>query len=140
MDTYDPQKISLIIAGNIISGFGEGSFITVARDEDTWLSVVGTDGRVARARNANKKGIVRFTLLQTSPSNDVCSSLHNADELTGVPPGAFQIVDQLGRTVQAGDETFFLKPADIEFDKQVVGREWTLVVPKLEGVVGGNGL
>lgn len=138
MDTFDPQKVTLVIAGNIISGWGEGSFITASRDEDTWLSVVGSDGRVARARNANKKGIVQFTLLATAPSNAVCSALHNADELTGVPPGAFQLIDQLGTTVLSGDETFFLKPADVEFDKQVTGRQWTLVVPKLEVFVGAS--
>lgn len=138
MDTFDPQKVTLVIAGNIISGFGEGSFITASREEDTWLSVVGSDGRVARARNANKKGIVQFTLLATAPSNDVCSALHNADELTGIPPGAFQLIDQLGRTVLSGDETFFMKPADVEYDKQVTGRQWSLVVPKLDMVVGGS--
>jgi len=138
MDTFDPQKVTLVIAGNIISGFGEGSFITASREEDTWLSVVGSDGRVARARNANKKGIVQFTLLQTSPSNDVCSALHNIDELTGIPPGAFQLIDQLGRTVLSGDETFFMKPADVEYDKQVTNRQWSLVVPKLDMVVGGS--
>lgn len=138
MDTYDPQRVTLVVAGNIISGFGEGSFITVSREEDTWLTVVGSDGRVARARNANKKGIVQFTLLATSPSNDVCSALHNADELTGIPPGAFQLIDQLGRTVLSGDESFFMKPADVEYDKQVTGRQWSLVVPKLDMVIGGT--
>jgi hypothetical protein len=138
MDTFDPQKVTLVIAGNIISGFGEGSFITASREEDTWLSVVGSDGRVARARNANKKGIVQFTLLATAPSNDVCSALHNLDELTGIPPGAFQLVDQLGRTVLSGDESFFMKPADVEYDKTVTNRQWSLVVPKLDMVVGGS--
>lgn len=137
MDTYDPMKVTLVIGGNIISGFHDGSFIQVSRDEDTWLRTVGADGRVARARNANKMGMVTFTLQQGSPSNSVCSSLHNADELTGVPPGAFQLIDQNGTTVLAGDETFFLKPADVEFAKEVSGRQWSLAVPKLEGVVGG---
>lgn len=137
MDTYDPSKVSLIIGGNIISGWGEGSFITASRDEDTWLAVVGSDGRVARARNANKKGIIQFTLLQTAPSNDVCSAMHNLDELTGTPPGASQIVDQLGNTLVSGDECFLLKPAEIEFDKGVIGRQWTLVVPNMNVFVGG---
>ncbi len=138
MDTYDPQKLTLVIAGNIISGWGEGSFVTVSRDEDTWLAVVGSDGRVARARNANKKGIITFTLLQTAPSNNVCSSLHNLDELTGVPAGAAQLIDQLGGTVISGDECFFLKPAEVEYDKEITGREWTLVVPNMVVSVGGS--
>ena len=138
MDTFDPQKVTLVIAGNIISGFGEGSMLTLARDEETWITVVGTDGRVARSRNANKKGVLNFNLLATAPSNDVCSALHNADEATGIPPGAFQLIDQLGRTVCSGDETFFAKPADVEFDKQVTNRQWSLVIPKLEMVVGGS--
>lgn len=137
MDTYDPSKVTLVIAGNIISGFHDGSFIQVSRDEDTWLRTVGADGRVARARNLNKMGIVTFTLQQGSPSNSICSALANTDDLTGVPPGAFQIIDQNGTTNLSGDETFFLKPADVEFAKEVSGRQWSLCVPKLEGIVGG---
>jgi len=138
MDTFDPSQVNLVIGGQLITGYMDGSFIEVTREEDTWLPITGADGRVARARNANRMGRVVVTLLATSPSNDVLSALHNVDFLTGVPPGALSITDNLGRTVLGGDEAFILKPADVEFAKEVTGRQWTIMVPKLDGVIGGS--
>lgn len=137
METYDPAQVNLVIGGQLITGFMDGTFIQVSREEDSWLPQVGADGEVARARNANKMGRIVVTLMQTSPSNDVLSAMHNTDVLTGVPPGAALITDNLGATVLGGDNAFLLKPADVEFDKTISGRQWTIMVPKLEGVVGG---
>lgn len=138
MDTFDPTQVNLVIAGQLITGYMDGTFIQVSRDEDTWLPITGADGRVARARNANRMGRITVTLMHTSPSNDVLSALHNQDYLTGVPPGAVLLSDGLGRTVLGGDDAFILKPADVEFDKQVTGRQWTLMVPRLDGTIGGS--
>jgi hypothetical protein len=137
MDTYDPSQVNLVLGGQLITGYMDGTFIQVSREEDTWLPITGADGWVARARNANRMGRITVTLLATSPSNDVLSAQHNLDYLTGVPPGAVSLSDNLGRTVLGGDDAFILKPADVEFDKQVSGRQWTIMVPRLDGVIGG---
>lgn len=137
MDTYDPGQVTLVVGGQLITGYMDGTFITVERDEDTWTLHTGADGEVARARNRNKAGKIVVRVQQTSPANDLLSAMHNTDEATGVPPGPAYLRDLLGNTIVGGDDAFLLKPAPIEFGKEIAGREWTIVVPKLEGVVGG---
>lgn len=137
METYDPAQVSLVVGGNIISGFMDGTFIQVTRDEDTWTLLTGSDGEVARARNHNRAGKIVVTLMQTSPANDILSALHQRDYLTGIPAGATRIADGLGNTVLGGDEAYVLKPADVGFGKELEAREWTIVVPKLDGLIGG---
>lgn len=137
MDTFDPTQTTLIIGGNIITGFMDSTYVKVTRVEDSYMTMVGADGRVARARNANRMAEVEVTLMHTSPSNDVLSALHNRDALTGVPAGPFSLSDRLSRTNLNGADCFVKKPADVEYAKEVVARVWTIVVPVLDGVVGG---
>lgn len=138
MDTFDPARVNLVFAGNLLTGFMPGTFIQVAREEDTWTPMVGADGRVARARNRNQMARITVTLMMTSPSNDVLSALHNLDQATGSATGACSLTDSLGRTSLSGDEAFLLRPADVEYSNEIVARTWTIMVPKLEGVVGGS--
>ena len=137
MDTYDPGLVILTVGGNVITGFMDGTFITAERDEDTWKLHVGADGEAARARNRNKAGKIVVTVQQTSPANDLLSAMHNTDEASGAGTGPAYLRDLLGNTLVGGDEAFVLKPAPIEFGGEIAGRQWTIVVPKLEGTVGG---
>lgn len=136
METYDPAAITIIIAGQIIEGYMDGTFVEVTRDEDTFTPVTGSGGESARTRNRNKTGKIVITLMQGSPSNAVLSAMHNTDEVLGVPPGPAMVKDNLGTTVLGGDACYLLKPADVQFGKDYSGRQWTIVVPKLEGTVG----
>lgn len=138
MDTHDPASMVFTVGGNVITGFMDGTYLTVERDEDTYTLHVGSDGEVARVRNRNKSGRFTFILQQTSPSNAILSALATLDEQTGVPAGASYLRDLLGTTVLGGDESYVLKPASSPFAKEMQGREWTVIVPRLDGVVGGS--
>ncbi len=81
---YDPFQLIVTWGPNLISGFAEGTFLEVTRDEQAFLKKVGADGEVARARNKNRSGQIKITLLQTSQSNDVFAAAQNADEQTGL--------------------------------------------------------
>jgi hypothetical protein len=138
MDSYDPAAIVFSIGGKLITGFMDGTPITVEWDEDTWTEKVGIDGEFARARNRTQKGRITFSLLQTSASNDVLSAMVDADEAAGVPAGMAQLQDLLGTTLVGGDESYLLKRANVQLGKEIQGREWVLVVPRLIGNVGGT--
>lgn len=137
METHDPAQVVFTLGGQPITGFMPGTYLTVEREEDTFTLTVGADGEVARVRNRNKSGTITFTLMQTSPSNQILSALASQDESAGVPAGAALVKDLLGTTVLGGDQAFIRKPAASSFGKELEGREWVVVVPKLEGVVGG---
>jgi hypothetical protein len=83
---------------------------------------------------------VKFTLMQTSTGNDFLSQQYILDETAGLGTGALLIKDVLGRTIVGGDDVYVLKPAAVEYGKEIAGREWTLEVPRLDMFIGGNGL
>lgn len=138
METYDPAAITIIVANQIIEGFMDGTFANVTWDEDSFTPFTGAGGETARVRNRNRSGKIVITLMQGSPGNAILSALHNQDLLLGVPPGAAMIKDNLGTTLLGGPNCYVQKLPDTAYAKDYQGREWTIVVPKLEGVVGGN--
>lgn len=140
MDNHDPAAIVLTIGGNLISGFMPGTFLEVERDEDTWTPYTGADGEVARVRNNNRTGRFTFRLMPGSASNQILSAMATLDEQTrgGAPAGASYVRDLLGTTILGGDESYILKPAAAPFGTDLQGREWVVIVPRLDGVVGAS--
>jgi hypothetical protein len=130
--------VRVIFAGIPITGFGDGTYITAARRNPTWTMVSGADGETARSKSNDKSGSVVFTLLQTSASNDLLSAKALLDELSGNGVGAILIQDLFGTTLLQGETAFIEKPADVTLSKEVEGREWTLLVDRLNMTVGGS--
>jgi len=137
MKQYDPKQLIITFANVPISGFDAGSFVKVARNEDTWTLSVGADGQSARTRNQNRSGIVVFTLQQSSPSNDVLSAFAVQDELLGVGVAPMLVKDLVGTSLYAAQNAWVKKPADTEFAKEFQSREWTIECSDLNVFVGG---
>lgn len=135
--TYDPALVFVTFRGRTLSGFMDGTVITVGRKEDTWLPTVGVQGETARARNRNKSGTVKLVLMQTSSTNDFLSGVAVNDEATGLGQGPLSIKDSLGTTVALCNDAYVLKPAEINFGKEIEAREWTFECPSLDMWVGG---
>lgn len=135
--TYDPAQVFITFKGMTLTGFMDGTFVTVERKEETWMPFVGVNGETARARNRNKSGTVKVMLMQTSSSNDFLSRQMIDDEATGLGTGPLQVKDGLGTTLAACTDAYLLKPANIEYGKEIVGREWTFECPSLDMLVGG---
>jgi hypothetical protein len=138
LGTVDPQQVNVSIGGNIITGFADGTFLNVERDEDTWNKVVGADGSVARSKSANKAATLTLTLLQTSPSNDILSALAALDEETGDAEIPIIIKDNSGTTLVSAPESWIQKPPAIVYGKEVQNREWVFALSKTTFFAGGN--
>ena len=138
--TYDPSQVVLSVGGATISGFTDSTFITVARDEDAYTKVVGADGQVSRAKNANKSGSVTITLKQSSASNDILSALAAADEAGNAGLVPILIKDILGTTYVSSTAAWIKKLPDMAMAKEVSDREWVLDCDALTIFVGGNTL
>jgi hypothetical protein len=68
--TYDPKEVSLIVSGLNMSGFFDGTFIKITRNEkELYKTHVGAWGEVGRTKNNDMSGKITFTLKKTSPSN-----------------------------------------------------------------------
>lgn len=138
MERYDPSKVIVTFAGYPLTGYADGTFVTVSRNEDSFTLYVGSDGETARARNQNKSGTVVLTLKMTSQANDYLSLRLKLDETGGAGVGAIAVTDLLGRTRAFAAQAWVRKPADAEFGKEIGEREWTFECASLELLVGGN--
>ncbi len=136
--TYAPKKVQVIIGGNIMSGFADGSFINAEREVDAFTKHVGADGEDSRSQSANRSGEMTLTLAQTSPSSDILSALAVADELaaTGIVP--IIIKDSGGTTLLFSGEGWVRKMPAVEYSDEVGDREWVFDLATMTFFVGGN--
>jgi len=136
--TFDPKQFSMIFSGKIISGFADGTFITVERNEQMFNLKIGVDGEGTRVKSNNKSGKISIILMQSSQSNDDLSAIAAADELTNSGTGEALVKDPSGRTVCAAQTAWLQKYPNAEFSKEAMTRTWVLETDSLEMFIGGN--
>lgn len=138
MKSYSPGEISVIVDGQIISGFAEGTFISVARDEDSSTFVPSATGGGSRTKNANKAGKFTFTLQQTSESNQALSDLLKADEDGDNSIFPVLVRDNSGADLHKAEQVYIVKYPQSDYAKELSNREWVLQAEVLEMNLGGN--
>lgn len=138
--TYDPASVSIVAFGIPISGYADGSFVSVERNEDSFTLQVGTDGESCRSKSNNKSGRVTVTLLQSSISNDLLSAQLALDELSpnGDGIGPFLMKDNSGRSLFAAEKAWIVKPPAAAFSRESESREWVIESADLVPFTGGN--
>lgn len=136
--TYDPKAVSVIVGSQPVTGFAEGEFVKVERNEDGWSLLVGADGEATRAKNNNRSGKVTLTLLASSASNDYLSELQTADELSGNSTVGIMIKDTRGTSLYTAATAWIAKQAPASFGKDAGTREWVLETDELIQFAGGQ--
>ena len=137
---FDPGRISLTWNGVLIQGVGPDTFVKCVRNEDAFNQVVGAQGDVVDVRNRNRSGLVTFTILDASPSNDFLTALALSDELTGLAVGALMIKDLNGTTLVKCANARIKKFPDIEFAADGGINDWVIQCAELEFFVGGSSI
>jgi len=136
--TFDPANVIVSIGGTPMSGFADGTFVIVSRDEDIFSKISGADGEVSRAKSNNRSGSLTLTLMQTSMSNDVLSAIAVLDEISnaGIVP---VLVKEIGTsTILMAGEGWVKKMPDAAYSKNVENREWVLDLATVNMFEGGN--
>lgn len=138
--SYDPNQVIVTVGGVILNGFSDGDAIIARRSEDVYMTRVGVDGGVARARNANKMGEFEFKLLQTSQANDLLSALLATDDLIndGLSVIPIGLVDGSGRTLCAATQCWIKTLPEAIFGKEVSERVWVFSAADLKIFFGGG--
>lgn len=130
---YDPVEVSTIVGVRALSGFGEDSMVTIARNEDRFTEKVGTDGEVTRAKNANRMGTLTITLHQSSPLNDYMSGLAAAGSVFPVT-----VIDNNGTSLHFGEQAWIKTEPEASFNKETGDMEWVISIADLDMFFGGN--
>lgn len=137
LKTYDPKAHSFIVGGRPITGWAE-DFLEVERNEDAWTLMTGASGESTRAKNANKSGRFRITLLASSEDNDYLMGLLLADETTGNGTVPVYHKDNRGTTLNTAATAWIVKSPTQGFGKDGGTRTWELETDELIHFAGGN--
>ena len=129
--TFDPQKVNLVVKGVAITGFAEGTMIEIERNEDAIIPYVGTQGEVAFAESADKTGVIKVTLMQTSPSVGYLNTLAKQKGDDAAFP--VSVVNMNTNAISAsGTKARVKKMATETIDKEVKEREFEIYVADLD--------
>lgn len=129
--TWDPQKCMIILGAAPMSGFADGTFVTVEQDEVSFTKRVGADGEVTRSKRAQKSATMQLTLMATATMNAILSAYHEADLI-------FPVLIKDGANIIASGEAWVEKPPPFERGVESGDAQWTIALAKWEPVFGGN--
>lgn len=136
--TYAADSINILFGGIKISGYADGTYISVKRSSPLYTKKIGADGTGARARQADLSGEIEITLLATSPSNDFLSAQVVLDR-NGLGVNGFQMTDKLSpNEICHADRAWVAEMPQTEKDKEVGEKKWVFHTIKLEMFHGGN--
>jgi len=137
---YSPESVIILVAGlHTVTGYAEGSFISIEKVTPTSSARESADGVVSRVIRNSSLYNVRLTLAQSSDSNGVLSIFHNVDRLTnGRAKFPFIMKDKRGSSVMFAAEAWISSVPESTFSSGVEGRTWEIVCAGATNNVGGN--
>ncbi len=135
---YDFKSVIPVFGVAQIQGFADGTGIEVSLDDDLFSDYTGADGDFTRSRRHGMVGKVKFTLAQSSPSNDVLTVIMLADIAANAGVLPFLLKDIGGTTDVFSAYGYILKPPDLTFGKDVSTREWVIRLSQVIIKPGGN--
>lgn len=121
---YDFKKTSCIVNGHYVTGWMDGTVITVAKNADNVIPHVGAGGEVSFSESNDPTGTITLTVKQNSPSLPVLMNLAN-----GKKEFPTSVVDTNTNNVKAGGNSCrILKTADVSYGTEVAGVEFQIYV------------
>lgn len=130
MANYDINDVHLIVNNNIITGFSDGTVISIEKEEDNFETHVGVKGEVDFTETHNNIHTVTITLKQTSPSVGMLKTLANRrGKAAEVPLRVIDLNDDGGsRRFFGGTRARVKKMPNIEYQSELSEVEFEFVV------------
>ena len=136
---YNPKEMVMIFGPTgQITGYADGTFVTVDKNEDAFTLQIGTDGEGVRSKSNNQSGTVTFSLLQSSSSNDILSTIHTADLELGTGVFPLFIKDLNGSSLYEASQAWIRKFPSAEYGREAAAREWVIETDNLIMFAGGS--
>ena len=145
LGTYSPENIVIVLSNSkmshTISGYADGTFMSITRQAPHAALYTGADLSNARVVRGNKGATVTLTLHQAGESNDVLSALLAADELSRDGSDCFSITikDTIGRSMYYSPVAFLGNNPDASFGVDIETRDWQIHCVSLTQNTAGNG-
>jgi hypothetical protein len=135
--TYQPDKVVVSFGGIPITGYAPDTFVSAARNNDTWSINVGSGSDATRTKSGDKSGRVEVTLLAESASNAELEAQRALDELTGTGLRPLFVKDLSGGDTITAGTAWVVKPPDQEKGNTGSNRVWIFETGDLEIVNAG---
>lgn len=119
---YDARNVTVVVGGQYLTGYGEGTFVEWEKDEDNFETSVSAMGDVGVATVNNTLGTVTITLMQTSPSVSYMNALANSGEIISFYAKHSGTPEEEVSATQAR----VLKPAASAFSNAIETREFEI--------------
>jgi hypothetical protein len=121
--TYDPKKVLISLGSHSVSGYSDGTFVSIEPNGDGITKKVGCDGEIVRSIDPDQSATVTLTVLQTSATVAFCQQMYNRDRTTGEGTFPILIKDMKGGLIFAAQEAWVVNAPTREFAKEDSDRE-----------------
>lgn len=135
---YDPKRIMISVGALVVTGFIDGTFVTITPDGDNFSMYKGADGMISRANLNPSTAILKISLAQTSPANDVLSDMMKVDITTSQSTFPIVVQDLSGTTMHTAASCWIIKQPEQKFGKNINAIEWEIQLTGYTGHIGGN--
>lgn len=140
--TYSADEVSVFFAGILLdSGFADGEFVSIEPAANDFVSKVGADGEVARAKTNDRRANIKIKLLQTSLGNTALSQIRRLAlaGVNGADVGVFEVVDRSsGVRLAHADKAWIAKAPTVGRGREVGEYEWALEAAHMDLDPAGN--
>lgn len=136
--TFDPKMVVITFGSIPISGYAEGTFVSVNRSGDAFAKRKGAGGDVERINKNQGDFEVTVTLLQTTPTNKELSAVLAADQVTNAGVFPLTIKDLLGETLFFAPQAWIRKDPEWEDGDDLNSRAWIFDTGIGSNLIGGN--
>lgn len=140
--TFSPQNVGLNILGVDVSGYADGTFIEVTRNEPNSSYTSGADGTVGLTKNANKTGIIKVTLMQNALANLVFAGIQSEQDKSDsdLIRGPASIFDPSGSLFVRVENAHIQTPPGLSVSKEQEPRTWEFFCESIDFLANPNGL
>jgi len=122
LKTYDPKKVLISLGSHGVSGYSDGTFVSIEASGDGISKKVGCDGEIVRSIDPNESAKITLTVLQTSPTVAFCQSAFDRDRATGEGTFPVLVKDLKGGLIFSAKDAWVVKPPNREFGKESTDR------------------
>ena len=136
---YCPESVNCLIAGIIpVTGFVDGTFISVDKDEMPYSSIRMSDGTVARKYNNSQTYTITLTLHNGAETNNLLTKMWQLDELTQRGKFPLLIKDQSGSDLLFSTESWIEGIPSLTKSNAIDSRVWVIKSAYAVINIGGN--
>jgi hypothetical protein len=134
--TYDPSQVKLLIGDYDAIGWDR---ISIKKTSPSFRLIKGINGKHTRTQDYDTSAVITISVMQTSPTNDVLSRVHELDIINGTGRLEILLKDNSGDSEFGSSEAFIEDYPESKFSDSIEFNVWTIICQSTDGfVVGGN--